>query len=157
MHHKRHQTAEHAIWTFVSCSVFIVFIPDLMSFLVGFERVSDYPGTFRPIWPFLAISLFFGGMILFALLNVPGFSNTIITITFFLFIFGAAQISTCVEREEMNLWHRALTEKSDYWNLLDGDGRLDEKKLKERRLSIVEDCKVRNEILTTLKNSFFKS
>ena len=112
--------------------MFIAFIPDFMSFLVGFDRVSGLSGTFRPIWAFLAISLLFGGSILFALLNVPGFSNTIIGITFFLFIFGAAQISTCVQREEMNLWHRTLTEKSDYCNLLDGEGRLDEKYSKSK-------------------------
>ena len=83
--------------------MFIVFIPDLIFYLVGFEHLTGHFDSHRKIWPFLGLGMFFGGMILFVLLNVPGFSNTIITITFFLFIFGAAQISTCVEREETNL------------------------------------------------------
>ena len=98
-----------------------------MSFLGGFDRVSGLSGTFKPIRALLGISLFFGGLSLLSLLRVRPITYLLIANTFFLFIFGAAQISTCVQREEMNLWHRTLTEKSDYWNLLDREGRLDEK------------------------------
>ena len=103
-----------------------------MSFLGGFDRVLGLSGTFKPIWALLGISLFFGGLILLSLLRVRPITYLLIANTFFLFIFGAAQISTCVQREEMNLWHRTLTEKSDYCNLLDGEGRLDEKYSKSK-------------------------